>query len=334
MQGNGTTAGMTDAQTPVHDVVVIGSGPAGMTAALYSARANLDTVIVVGPQLGGQVSITWEIDNYLGFYEDLTGPDLVERMVKHVEKFGAKLLYDEVVSVDFDGPVKVLKMYGGELRARTVIVSAGASARQLGVPGEKQLTGRGVSYCATCDGAFFKDRKVAVVGGGDSAIEEALFLTRFASSVQVIHRRDELRAGPQLQERAFANDKISFVWNTVVEEVEGEGIEGQEAMTGVRTRRTDNNEAGSLELDGLFVFIGHYPNSGIFEGVLEMDDHGYLVIDEQMRTNKTGVFACGEIADPIWKQIGTSVGQGSMAGMAAEHYLGDLDHEAEASVTA
>lgn len=322
MQANGATTGTSDGQDPIHDVVVIGSGPAGMTAALYSARANLDTVVVVGPQLGGQVAITWEIDNYLGFHEDLTGPDLVERMVKHAEKFGAKLVYDEVTSVDFDGPVKVLKMYGGELRARTVVVSAGASARLLGVPGEKDLTGRGVSYCATCDGAFFKDRKVAVVGGGDAAVEEALFLTRFASSVTVVHRRDELRAGPQLQERAFANDKISFAWNTVVEE-----IHGGDEVSHVVTRRTDTGEAGRMDLDGVFIFIGHFPNSGIFENVLEMDHHGYLVIDERMRTNKRGVFACGEIADPVWKQIGTSVGQGAMAAMSAEHYLADLESE-------
>lgn len=305
----------------VHDVVVIGSGPSGMCAALYAARAGLDTKVVVGPQLGGQVAITWEIDNYLGFIEDLTGPELVERMRKHVEKFGAELVYDEVTAVDFTGPHHTLTMYGGQLKARVVIVSAGATARTLGVPGEEELTGRGVSYCATCDGAFFKERDVVVVGGGDSAIEEALFLTRFASRVRVIHRRDELRAGPQLQERAMANDKIEFVWNTAVE-----GISGNGKVDAVTTRRTDTGESGALQTEGVFIFIGHYPNSSLFEGVLDMDEHGYVIIDDHMRTNVGGVYACGEIADPNWRQIATSVGQGCMAAMAAEEYLGVIEH--------
>jgi len=303
----------------VHDVVVIGSGPAGMSAALYTARAGLDTRIVVGPQLGGQVAITWEIDNYLGFYDDLTGPDLVERMTKHVGKFGAQLVYDEVSEVDFSGPPHRIKMFGGELLAKAVVVSAGASANKLGVPGEDALTGRGVSYCATCDGAFFRERDVLVVGGGDSALEEALFLTRFASRVRILHRRDEFRAGPQLQARANANSKIEFLWSTVVEEILGDG-----KVERVKTRRTDTGEHGELETDGVFVFIGHYPNSKLFNGVLEMDEHGYVIIDDHMRTSVPGVYACGEIADPRWRQIATSVGQGAMAGMAVEEALGVL----------
>lgn len=304
----------------VHDVVVIGSGPSGMCAALYASRAGLDTKVVVGPQLGGQVAITWEIDNYLGFDEELTGPELVERMQRHVEKFGAQLVHDEVTAVDFSGPVHTVTTYSGQLKARVVIVSAGATARTLGVPGEKELTGRGVSYCATCDGAFFKGQDVIVVGGGDSAIEEALFLTRFASRVRIVHRRDELRAGAQLQERAMANDKIEFVWNTVVESISGNG-----KVSSVATRRTDRDEAGTMDADGVFIFIGHYPNSGIVEGVLDLDEHGYVIIDERMRTNVPGVYACGEIADPTWKQIATSVGQGCMAAMSAEEYLGVLE---------
>lgn len=305
---------------PVHDVIVIGSGPAGMSAALYAARANLDTKVVVGPQLGGQVSITYEIDNYLGLYEDLSGEQLTQRMVAHVEKFGAELVYDEVTGVDFSGPVKVVSLYGGELRARAVVVSAGASATKLGVPGEDEYGGRGVSYCATCDGAFFKGHHVLVVGGGDSAMEEALFLTRFADTVRIVHRRDEFRAGPQLQERVFANSKINVLWNTVIE-----SIEGERDVTRVNVRNVVTNEPDVLDATGVFVFIGHYPNSNLFRGVLDMDEHGYLQIDERMRTSVRGVYACGEIADPTWKQISTSVGQGAMAGMAVETYLGVLE---------
>jgi len=303
-------------EAAIHDVIVIGSGPAGMTAALYAARAGLDTIVLVGPQLGGQVALTWEIDNYTGLYEDLTGPELVDRMVKHVEKFGARLVYEMAAAVDLEVPVKTVTTDGATHRARAVVVSAGASSRLLGVPGEKELTGRGVSYCATCDGAFFRGQDVAVVGGGDSALEEALFLTRFARSVTIVHRRDELRAGPQLQERALGHEKIRFVWNTVIEAIHGEG-----RIDHVTTRRTDTGEAGRLDVTGVFVFIGHFPNSGIFAGKLDMDEHGYLIIDEHMRTSAPGVFACGEIADPVWKQIGTSVGQGVMAGMAVEEFL-------------
>ena len=308
------------ASAPIHDVVVIGSGPAGMSAALYAARANLDTKVVVGPQLGGQVSITYEIDNYLGLYEDLSGEQLTERMVAHVQKFGAELVYDEVTAVDFGGPVKVVKLYGGELRARAVVVSAGASATKLGVPGEDALGGRGVSYCATCDGAFFKGHDVLVVGGGDSAMEEALFLTRFARSVRIVHRRDAFRAGPQLQERVMANPKIGVLWNTVIE-----SIEGDPEVERVRVRNVVTDETEVLDATGVFVFIGHYPNSNVFRGVLDMDEHGYLQIDDRMRTSVPGVFACGEIADPTWKQISTSVGQGAMAGMVVETYLGVLE---------
>lgn len=306
----------------IHDVLVIGSGPAGMTAALYAARAGLDTVVLVGPQLGGQVALTWEIDNYLGLDEDLTGPELVDRMVRHVSKFGARLVYESATAAELEGPIKVVRTNAGAHRARAVIVSAGASSRLLDVPGEKELTGRGVSYCATCDGAFFRGQDVVVVGGGDSALEEALFLTRFASSVTIVHRRDELRAGPQLQERAMAHEKIRFVWNTVVEGIHGEG-----RVDHVTTRRTDTGEAGRLDATGVFVFIGHFPNSGLFAGTLDMDEHGYVQIDDRMRTNVPGVFACGEIADPVWKQIGTSVGQGVMAGMSVEAFLSSLEAE-------
>lgn len=304
----------------MQDVIVIGSGPAGMNAALYTARANLATTVVAGPQLGGQVSLTWEIDNYLGFHEDLTGAELTERMVRHVEKFGVELVYDEAVKVDFLGQPLRVHTYGGELAARAVVIASGASAKRLRVPGEQDFIGRGVSYCATCDGAFFRGEDVVVVGGGDSAVEEALFLTRFANSVRIIHRRDELRAGPQLQERAQANDKIAFVWNTAVQEIVGNG-----KVSRVHVQRTDTGEASVLDATGVFIFIGHYPNSELFREVVDMDSHGYILVDERMRTNVPGVFAAGEIMDPLWRQVATSVGQGCAAGMSVESYLGALE---------
>lgn len=304
----------------MEDVIVVGSGPAGMTAALYTARGNRTTKIITGPQLGGQVSLTWELDNYLGFHEDFSGAEFVERMVKHVERFGAELVYDEVTNVDLsERPFKVTT-HGGEMQASALVLALGASARRLGIPGEKELIGRGVSYCATCDAAFFREHDVVVVGGGDSAVEEAIFLTRFASSVRVIHRRDELRAGESLQQRAFANDKISFVWNTVVEEILGE-----DKVARLRVRRTDTGEEGELETTGVFIFIGHIPNSRMFEGVLDLDEQGYLLTDERMSTSVEGAFAAGEIQDPVWRQVATSVGQGCMAGMSVERYLSEQE---------
>ena len=302
------------------DVIVIGSGPAGLNAALYAARANLGTKVLTGPQLGGQVSLTWQIDNYLGLHEDVSGAELVSRMVKHVEKFGVELVYDEVTGVDFSGrPLKV-KTYAEELEASAVVLATGASVRRLGVPGEDEFLGRGVSYCATCDGAFFKDQDVAVVGGGDSALDEAIFLTRFARSVRVIHRRDELRAGPGLQQRAMNNEKISFVWNTVVDEIAGDG-----KVERLTVRRTDTDEVGQLGATGVFIFIGRYPSSGVFKDAVELDERGYVRTDERARTSVPGVFAAGEVMDPVWRQVATSVGQGCMAGISAEHYLSELN---------
>jgi thioredoxin reductase (NADPH) len=276
--------------------------------------------VLTGPQLGGQVSITWELDNYPALPDDLTGAEFVERMVRHVEKFGAELVYDQVTGIDFSSHPLKLTTYGGEIETKSVVIAVGASAKKLEVPGEEEKIGRGVSYCATCDGAFFQGHDVVVVGGGDSAIEEALFLTRFADSVRVIHRRDELRAGQSLSRRAFDNDKISFVWNTVVEE-----ILGDEKVSGVRIRRTDTGEVGELETTGVFIFIGHYPNSEFLKGVVELDDAGYVVTDERMQTSVPGVYAAGEIQDPVWRQVATSVGQGCMAGMSVVHYVDNLE---------
>lgn len=301
-------------------VVIIGSGPAGLTAALYTARATLNPVVIAGAQLGGQVALTYEIENYPGVFNPEatpTGPDLVESMRAQAEHFGARFEYDEVVEVDFTkGSPFYVKTYGKEYMADAVIVTAGASPRHLGVPGEEAFTGRGVSYCGTCDGFFFRGKDVVVVGGGDSAIEEGLFLTKFANKVEVLHRRDALRAGPALQRRAAANSKMSFVWNTVVDEIVGNGV-----VQKVKVSDTATGEQREMKTDGVFIFIGHYPNSQFLEGQLEMDEHGYVITDNLMRTSVEGVFAAGEIQDPVYRQVATSVGQGCAAGMQTEKWL-------------
>lgn len=298
-------------------VIIIGSGPAGLTAALYTARARLEPLVISGNQLGGQISITNEVENYPGFPEGTTGPELVELMQKQAERFGARVLIDEVTEVDFrQGSPFRLKTHGDEYEADAVIISVGASPKRLGIPGEEEMIGRGVSYCATCDGFFFREKDVVVVGGGDSALEEGLFLTRFANQVRIIHRRDELRAGEALKRRAFANEKISFVWDTVVEEIQGDG-----QVQKVRVRNVKSDAISELETDGVFIFIGHYPNSDLFKGQLEMDDVGYLITDEKKMTSVPGVFAAGEIQDSVFRQIATSVGQGCAAAMMTERWL-------------
>lgn len=302
-------------------VVIIGSGPAGLTAALYAARGNLDPLVISGNQLGGQISITNEVENYPGFPEGTTGPELVELMQKQAERFGARIMIDEVTEVDFSkGSPFYLKTHGDEFEAESVIVTVGASPKRLGIPGEDDFIGRGVSFCATCDGFFFRDKDVLVIGGGDSAMEEALFLTKFVSKVRVIHRREELRAGEALKRRAAQNEKIEFVWNTVLEEIQGNGKVETVVAKNVKSEKTSN-----IETDGVFIFIGHYPNSSLFEGQLEMNDLGYLITDEKMMTSVPGIFAAGEIQDPVYRQIATSVGQGCAASIMAERWLDAQD---------
>lgn len=303
------------------NVIIIGSGPAGLTAALYTARANLNPLVISGNQLGGQISITNEVENYPGFPEGTTGPELVELMQKQAERFGARVEIDEVTEVDFtNGSPFSIKTYSEEHEAKAVIIAVGASPKRLEIPGEEEFIGRGVSFCATCDGFFFRDKDVLVVGGGDSALEEGIFLTRFANRVRIIHRRDELRAGETLKARAMKNDKIEFIWNTVLDEIHGNG-----KVEGVQAHNVETEEKLKLETDGVFIFIGHYPNSSLFEGQLMMDDHNYLVVNDHMMTSVPGVFAAGEIQDPIFRQITTSVGQGAAAGMMAERWLEEQD---------
>ncbi|OGO13128.1 MAG: thioredoxin-disulfide reductase [Chloroflexi bacterium RBG_13_68_17] len=298
-------------------IVILGTGPAGLTAALYTARANLSPLVISGNQLGGQVSITYEVENYPGFPEGTTGPELVERMQKQAERFGAQVIVDEVTEVDFrKGSPFTLKTHGDVFEAQAVVVATGASPKRLGVPGEEALIGRGVSFCATCDGFFFRGKEVVVVGGGDSALEEGLFLTRFANQVRVVHRRDSLRAGEALKRRAQTNEKMSFIWDSVVEEIRGNG-----KVEGVRLRNLKTAAASELTTDGVFIFIGHYPNSDLFTGQLALDERGYLVTDSRMMTSVAGVFAAGEIQDPIYRQVATSVGQGAAAGMMVERWL-------------
>jgi thioredoxin reductase (NADPH) len=299
-------------------VVIIGSGPAGFAAALYTARAQLSTTIIAGNQIGGQVSITSEIENYLGF-EHLTGPELVQKFQDHVENFGAEVVYDMVTEVDFSrGSPFIVKTHGETYSADTVIIAIGADPRKLKVPGEAEYIGQGVSYCGTCDGFFFRGKDILVVGGGDSAVEEAIFLTRFANSVTVVHRRDELRANAQLQLRAFANKKISFIWDTVVEEIKA----GDNGIVNATTLRNLNTgEVYDKPTEGVFVFIGHIPNSAVFGDQVATNDAGYILTDQRMRTNVDGIFAAGEIQDSIWRQVATSVGQGVAAGMSAIHWL-------------
>jgi thioredoxin reductase (NADPH) len=300
-------------------VIVIGSGPAGLTAALYTARANLNPLVIAGDMLGGQVSLTYEIENYPGFPEGLSGQELVEHMKAQAERFGARIkMFSAVTKVDFShgSPFTVKTDDGQEYLADAVIVTVGATPRHLDVPGERDFTGRGVSYCATCDGFFFKGKNVVVVGGGDSALEEALFLTRFASRVDVIHRRDQLRAGQTLQKRAFSNEKVRLIWDTVVEEIVGEN-----AVKAVRLRNVKTGEITDHPTDGVFIFIGHDPNSDLFSGQLERDSFGYVITDREMRTSIEGVFAAGEIQDRIFRQVATSVGQGTAAAMSTERWL-------------
>jgi thioredoxin reductase (NADPH) len=299
------------------NTLIIGSGPAGLTAALYTARANLDPVVLTGMELGGQVSLTHMVENYPGFPDGISGQDMVAAFQKQAERFGAKSVFDVATKIDFSSRPFRVKTYGEEYLAKTLILSTGATPRHLDIPGEVEFTGRGVSYCATCDGHFFQEKDVVVVGGGDSALEEGLFLTRFAKSVTIIHRRDELRAGALLQKRAFDNPKIKFIWDTIVTEIHGEGIVNTVTLKNVRT----GDEINKFPTEGVFIFIGHIPNTDLYQGVLDMDEKGYLVVDKFMQTNIPGVYAAGEVADPNFRQVITSAGMGAAAGMQAIRFL-------------
>ncbi|MBO0776736.1 MAG: thioredoxin-disulfide reductase [Actinobacteria bacterium] len=305
--------------TEVHDVIVIGSGPAGYTAALYAARAQLRPLVFEGSvTAGGALMNTTDVENFPGFPDGVLGPDLMDAMRKQAERFGAQLVPEDVTEVDLSADPKVIKAEGDTYYAKTVIIATGSRYRELGIPGEKLLSGHGVSWCATCDGFFFRGKDIAVVGGGDSAMEEALFLTRFGQSVTVIHRRSELRASKIMQERAFANPKIRFLWDTVVTEVLGEG-----KVSGLRLRNTKTGDESTLDVSGVFVAIGHEPRSELFAGQLPTDSEGYLLVEQpSARTAIPGVFACGDVVDHIYRQAVTAAGTGCAAALDAERYLG------------
>ncbi len=297
-------------------VLILGSGPAGLSAALYAARAELAPVVLTGMQLGGQAALTHAIENYPGFPEGVGGAQLGELFQKQAEHFGARVEFDMAHEVDFSQRPYRVTADSGEYTADTLIVTTGASPNHLNIPGEVELTGRGVSYCATCDGWFFKDKKVVIVGGGDSALEEGLFITRYASSVTVIHRRDELRASPILQKRAKDHPKMNFIWDTVATEVLG-----SEKLEGLKLKNVKSGEETVFETDGLFIFIGHTPNTQMFKDKLNMSDLGYIEVNDKMETNIPGVYAAGEVADPHFRQVITSAGMGAAAAIQATRFL-------------
>ena len=305
----------------IHDVVIVGSGPAGYTAAIYAARAQLNPVILAGSvTAGGALMNTTEVENYPGFVEGIMGPELMTQMQEQAERFGTDIRYEDVTALELEGDVKRITTSDDVYEARTVIISTGSEYRHLGIDGEDRLSGHGVSYCATCDGFFFKDQDIVVVGGGDSAMEEATFLTRFARSVTVVHRRDELRASAVMAKRAQEDPKISFAWNSRVVELDGE-----DSLTGVTLEDTVTGDRRRLEATGLFVAIGQVPRSELVADVLELDEAGYIKVEApSQRTRIPGVFACGDVADPTYQQAITAAGSGCRAALDAEHYLTTL----------
>ncbi len=307
----------------VHDVIIIGSGPAGYTAAIYAARAGLEPVVLEGSfDGGGALMNTTDVENFPGFADGIMGPDLMDQMRKQAERFGSRLITDDAVDVSLTGDVKVVKDSSGtEYRAKTVILAMGSGYRKLGLPDEERLSGRGVSWCATCDGAFFRDKPIAVVGGGDSAMEEATFLSRFGSSVTVIHRRDELRASAIMANRAMKDEKIEFAWNTAVE-----AINGANSVESLTLRDTQTGQTRDIDVSGLFVAIGHDPRNELIQGQVELNEDGYVLVDgDSTATNLPGVFACGDLVDHVYRQAVTAAGTGCKAALDAEKYLAGLE---------
>ncbi len=305
----------------MEQLIIMGSGCAGLTAAIYAARAFLNPLLITGNELGGQIATTTDVDNYPGFPNGVTGPELYDLMQKQAERFGTRTIFDEVMAVDFKRHPFKIKTTSDEFESQAVIVATGAAPRKLGVPGESEFLGRGVSYCATCDGFFFRNKEIMVVGGGDSALQEGLFLTKFANRVRIIHRRDTFRAGPTLQERMRQNPKMQVVWNSVVKE-----INGNSAVEKVQLENTRTGEKLEEPVSGVFIYIGHEPNTALFKDQLAMDHEGYLIVDSRLHTSIPGVFAAGEVHDKVFRQAIASAGFGCMASMEAEKFLAELEH--------
>ena len=306
----------------MYDVAIIGSGPAGLTAAIYSCRAELKTVVIEGMSAGGQLMITSTVDNFPAFPDGIQGPELMDRIKKHAVKFGAEIISGDVKMTDLDSKPFVITIGSNTIEAHSIIIATGSSSRWLGLESETALRGKGVSACATCDGFFFTDKEIAVVGGGDAAIEEATFLTRFAKKVTVIHRRDELRASKAMQKMVFDNEKISFAWDSVVEDILGTD---QNKVTGIRLKNVKTGETSDLTVEGVFIAIGHDPATKIFEGKIELDEHGYIVTKENTRTSVPGVFAAGDVQDPRYRQAISAAGSGCMAAIDALKFLQSED---------
>ena len=305
------------ATSKIYDVLIVGGGGAGLTAALYTSRAKLSTLLLEKLTPGGQIALTDMVENYPGFPEGITGQEISQRMEEQAKRYGTEVSYEEVSKLEKKNGQFIIHTGGGEsVSCRSVIIASGATYRNLGVPREKELTGRGVSYCATCDGAFFKEKEIVVVGGGDSAMQEGIFLTRFVTHLTVIHRRDKLRASPLLQERARQNPKIKFVWDTVVTE-----ILGDKKVEGVRLKNLKTNQVREFKTDGVFVFVGHEPNTGFLKGVVELDEKGYIKGGDGLKTSVPGVFVCGEVRSGAVKQLVSCCGEGCEAALAAQAYL-------------
>lgn len=306
----------------VREVVIVGGGPAGYTAAIYTARARMDPLVLVGAP-GGQLGTTTEVGNFPGFPDEIRGPELMKRMEDQARRYGAVIEHKMVTDVDPSSSPKVVRSDDSTWECHSLIIATGSNPRKLGIPGEREYSGRGVSYCATCDGFFFKDQVIAVVGGGDTALEEALFLSRFGTKIYVLHRRDQLRASAIMQEQARENEKISFIWDVVVEEIVG-NTEG--GITGVKLKNLKSQEKRDLPVGGLFIAIGHEPNSKLFRGKLDVDDKGYLIVDERQRTRVPGVFVAGDVADHVYRQAITAAGMGCKAAIEAERYVAEIHH--------
>jgi len=313
-------------ELPLRDLVIVGAGPAGLTAGLYGGRAQLKPLILVGHAFGGQAATTSEMENYPGFPEGIGGYELTEQMSNQAKRFGAEIAYEQVTAVELNAYPFMVHTYDGGYRARALIICTGTSPRRLGVPGEDKFMGRGVSFCATCDGYFYRDRTVVVVGGGDSALDEGLYLTRMAREVIIVHRRDKLRASAILQERARNNPKVRLVLNTVVDEVLGDGV-----VTGVRVRNVLTGASEVIPADGVFVYVGLLPNTQLFEGQLDLDSNGYIITDKRQHTNIPGVFAAGDVQDPYFRQVVIAAGAGAAAAIEAERFLAEKTYEEAAS---